>query len=75
MGLKMPVDDAAERRQIAQRFAEHRIVAAARRAWESIAQAERETFESWKAVARALAVVGKPHALRVAGTDIPNGSH
>ena len=50
------------------------MIGPGRDAWEAIARAERETFESWKAVARALAVVGKPHALRVSNADTPNGA-
>ena len=70
-----PLDNEPERREVAAKFAEHRIVAAGRNAWDAIARAERETFESWKAVSRALAVVGKPHALRVSEADAPNGCH
>ena len=68
------VDGGAERREIAARFAEHRIVAKGRTAWEAVARAERETFENWKAVAAAL-VIGRSHAMRVACTSTPNGAH
>ena len=51
---KGPPHEESPRRETAAKFAEHRIVAAGRTAWESIARAERETFESWKAVARSL---------------------
>ena len=70
-----PLDESFPRREVAARFAEHRIVAAGRNAWDAIARAERETFESWIAVSRALAVVGKPHALRVSNAEAPNGAH
>jgi hypothetical protein len=73
--LNVPVvDDGAERREIADKFAEFRIVAKGRDAWEAVARAERETFDHWKAVAAAL-IVGRNHSLRAAGTSTPNGAH
>lgn len=65
--LNLPAfDDRDERREIAARFAEHRIVAKGRDAWASINRAE--SFEGWKAIGAALAV-GKAHALRVTGAN------
>ena len=68
------VDDEPERREVAARFLEARTVKAGAAAWESLNKAERETYPRWKAIAAALAI-GRNHALRAAGTDIPNGAH
>ena len=59
-----PLDNEPERREIAARFAEHRIVAKGRDAWAAIDKAE--SFDGWKAIGAALAV-GKADALRVSG--------
>jgi len=64
--LKAPLDDAAERREIAARFAEHRTVRA------GMAINKAESFEGWKAIGAALAV-GKAHALRVTGANAAGG--
>jgi hypothetical protein len=61
-----PVDEEPERKEIAARFAEHRIVAKGRDAWAAINKAE--SFEGWKAIGAALAV-GKAHALKVTGAN------
>jgi hypothetical protein len=65
--LNVPVvDDGAERREIADKFAEFRIVAKGRDAWAAINKAE--SFDGWLAIGGALAI-GKRHALKVSGVN------
>jgi hypothetical protein len=54
----------------ATRFAEYRTIRAGRDAWEEINRAE--SFESWKAIGKALAV-GREHALKATGANAPMG--
>src|SRR6516164_9119661 len=42
------LDEVAERRELAERFAQQRIIRAGREAWEAIGKAE--TFDGWKAI-------------------------
>jgi hypothetical protein len=65
--LKAPlVDDGAERREIADKFAEYRTIRTGVECWMAIGRAE--SFEAWKRIGAALAV-GKAHALRVSGAN------
>ena len=66
----LPVDDVDERRELAQRFAQQRIIRAGRDAWEAINKAE--SFDGWKAIGAALAI-GRDHALRSTGASAPTG--
>ena len=74
--ISMPVvrvarlDDVAERREIAERFAQQRIIRAGREAWEAINKAE--SFDGWKAIGAALAI-GREYALRATGANAPMG--
>jgi hypothetical protein len=73
--LKAPlVDDGAERRAVADKFAEYRTIAKGRDAWLALARTERETFDKWRLVSAAL-YCGRNHALRVSGANAPNGHH
>jgi len=56
-------DEAAERREIAERFAQQRVIRAGLDAWRLIGRAE--SFDSWKAIGAALAI-GKAYAQRIA---------
>jgi hypothetical protein len=64
------LDEVAERRELAERFAQQRIIRAGREAWEAIGKAE--TFDGWKAIGAALAI-GRDYALRASGANAPMG--
>jgi hypothetical protein len=64
------LDDAAERREIAERFARLRILRRGVEAWQAINKAE--SFESWVAIGAALAI-GREYALRATGASSPMG--
>jgi hypothetical protein len=66
----LPIDDAAERRELAERLAEQRTIRAGRDAWEAINKAE--SFDGWKTIGAALAI-GREYALRATGADAPMG--
>jgi hypothetical protein len=59
-------DEAAERRETAERIAERRIVRQGLDAWREINRAE--SFDGWKAIGAALAV-GKQHSLKITGAN------
>jgi hypothetical protein len=63
-------DDAAERREIAERFAQQRIIRAGRDAWAEIGKAG--SFEQYKIIGAAL-LIGRDHALRATGLNAPHG--
>ena len=65
-----PLDDAEDRRELAERFARQRIIRAGRDAWEAINKAE--SFDGWKAIGAALAI-GRDYALRSSGATAPMG--
>ena len=58
-----PLDDAEDRKQLAERFAEQRVIRAGVEAWHAIGRAE--TFAAWAAIGKAL-LVGKTRAQRIA---------
>jgi hypothetical protein len=60
------IDDAAERKAVAERIATTRIIRSGRDAWEQINKAE--SFDGWKAIGAALSI-GKRHALRTTGAN------
>ena len=65
--LKVPVvDDGAERREIADKFAEFRTVRLGAECWQSISKSG--SFENWSHIAKAL-LVGKNVALRASDTN------
>jgi hypothetical protein len=65
--LKAPVvDDGAERREVAARFAEHRTVRLGAECWQSISKSG--SFDNWSHIAKAL-LVGKNVALRTSDTN------
>jgi hypothetical protein len=64
------IDDAAERKAVAERIATTRIIRSGRDAWEQINKAE--SFDGWRAIGAALHV-GKLHALKVTQANAPWG--
>jgi hypothetical protein len=69
--LKAPlVDDGAERREVADKFAEYRTVRAGVECWQAISTVN--TFEAWTKIGKSLQV-GRNHALRATGANRPAG--
>jgi len=69
--LKVPVvDEGAERREIADKFAEHRTIRAGVECWQAISTVN--TFEAWTKIAKSLQV-GRNHVLRATGAAGPAG--
>jgi hypothetical protein len=66
----LPIDNAAERRELAERLAQERTVRAGRDCWEQIGKAG--SFEAWCRIGAALAI-GRDHALRTTGANAPTG--
>ena len=69
--LKAPlVDDGAERREVADKFAEYRIVRAGVECWQAIGRAE--SFEAWVKIGKALQI-GRDYSLKTTGANRPMG--
>ncbi len=69
--LKAPlVDDGAERREIAAKFLEARIIKTGVECWQAIGRAE--SFEAWVKIGKALQI-GRNHALKTTGANRPMG--
>ena len=71
--LKAPLvhDEAeAQRREVANKFTEHRIVAQGRDAWAEINRVQ--SFESWVKIGRALQI-GRDYSLKTTGANRPMG--
>jgi hypothetical protein len=69
--LKAPlVDDGAERREVADKFAEYRTVRAGVECWQAISTVN--TFEARTKIGKSL-LVGRDHALRATGANRPAG--
>jgi hypothetical protein len=66
----LPIDDAAERREIAERLAQDRIIRLGRDKWAEIAKCE--SFDAWLAIGHALSI-GRDYALRSTGANAPMG--
>jgi len=66
----LPIDDVAERRELAERLAQERTVRVGRDAWIKIANCQ--SFDQWRKIGAALSV-GKQHALKVSGASEPWG--
>jgi hypothetical protein len=65
--LKAPlVDDGAERREVAARFLEARIIKTGVECWQAIGRAE--SFEAWVKIGKAL-LIGRDFALRTTGAN------
>ena len=64
------LDDVAERREIAQRLAQARVIRLGADAWAEIAKCQ--SFDAWRKIGAALSV-GKQYALRVSGASEPWG--
>jgi hypothetical protein len=69
--LKVPlVDDGAERREVAAKFLEARIIKTGVECWQAIGRAE--SFEAWVKIGKALQI-GRDHALKTTGANRPEG--
>jgi hypothetical protein len=69
--LNLPAyDDSEDRKEIAAKFAQQRIIRAGRDAWEEIGKAG--SFEAWCKIGAALAI-GRDYALRTSGANAPMG--
>jgi hypothetical protein len=69
--LKTPlVDDEAERREVADKFAEYRTVRAGVECWQAIGRAE--SFEAWVKIGKALQI-GRDYSLKTTGANRPMG--
>jgi hypothetical protein len=67
----LPEVDEIEAKEVAERFAEQRIIKDGRDAWQEVSRAG--SFENWKKIGFAL-LVGKTHALRVTRANAAWGS-
>lgn len=72
--LKAPLvhDEAeAQRREVANKFTEHRTIRAGVECWQAIGRAE--SFESWVKIGRALQI-GRDFSLKATGANRPAGA-
>jgi hypothetical protein len=65
-----PLDDAEDRKQLAAKLAQERIVRAGAEAWAEISKLG--SFEAWCKIGKALAI-GRDYALRATGANAPTG--
>jgi hypothetical protein len=63
-------DDSEDRKELAARLAEQRIIRLGRDAWQAINKSG--SFEAYKAIGAAL-LIGRDHALKATGLNAPHG--